>query len=243
MNYTISVAMAVYNGEQFLTQQIESIITQLFYVDELVISYNQSNDNTLNIINDYAKKYQNIRIVINEKNGVINNFNEAIMQCGGDIIVLSDQDDVWLEGKLIRIREAFNDNDIILYQHNCIFTDKDLKPTGEDLYSLRNCRRGFFKNVLINSYQGCCMAFKKDLIKEICPIPENIAMHDQWIGIVAEHYGKVLFDNTKLILYRRHDSNSSSDRLPLIVKFQYIIKLIIELIKRQRMRNGRIISS
>lgn len=96
---TASVAMAVYNGERFLEQQIDSILEQLSSDDELVISYDESQDGTLSLISRYAETDGRVKIVRNAEPGVVGNFNNAIQNCCKDIIFISDQDDIWKSGK------------------------------------------------------------------------------------------------------------------------------------------------
>ena len=96
----ISVAMAVYNGERYIAQQIDSILRQLGINDELVISYNNSSDNTWNVITKYSEIDNRVKCFKCEEVGVIANFENAIYNCSGEIICLSDQDDLWAETKV-----------------------------------------------------------------------------------------------------------------------------------------------
>ena len=94
--------------------------------------------------------------------------------------------------------------------HNADIVNEKLNKIGEDIFTWRNSGRGILKNIIKNSYIGCCMSFKKELISHVIPIPNDIEMHDQWIGIVNEKKcGKSLFIEEKLILYRRHTENTS----------------------------------
>ena len=86
---TASVAMAVYTGERFLEQQIDSILEQLSSDDELVISYDESQDGTLSLISRYAETDGRVKIVRNAEPGVVGNFNNAIQNCCKDIIFIA----------------------------------------------------------------------------------------------------------------------------------------------------------
>ena len=206
----ISVAMAVYNGGKYLREQLDSILKQLDEMDELIISYNDSTDDTLKILEEYVYKYEIIKVYHWEEKGVISNFENAITHCTNAYIFLSDQDDVWADDKVKKVMDAFNsDKTILTVMHNCEYVDDNLNPLGKDLFSDRNVKLGFWKNLFINGYQGSCMAFKKDLVPFITPMPKTVAMHDQWIGIQCEKHGKVVFINDKLIRYRRHSNNVS----------------------------------
>ena len=97
MSDKISVAMAVYNGSKYIRQQIDSILPQLREGDELIISYDESQDDTLEIIRTYERKDARVKVFTDPGSGVTDNFNNAISHCTGDYIFLSDQDDVWLD--------------------------------------------------------------------------------------------------------------------------------------------------
>ena len=88
-----SIAMAVYNGENFLREQIDSILALMSEQDELIISYDKSTDNTWNIIVERSRADSRIKVVMNKnKAGVISNFNNCIACCNGEYIFLADQD-------------------------------------------------------------------------------------------------------------------------------------------------------
>ena len=204
----VSVAMATYNGEKYIKEQIETILNNLDDKDELVISDDGSSDMTSEIINKINDK----RIILLEgpRKGLKKNFENAIKNTTGDVIFLSDQDDIWMENKVEKVLECFNNNNYILIQHDAVVVDENDKVIYESFAEHRKVKTGVIKNLIKNSYHGCCIAFRKELIKEILPIPDNIYLHDEWIGIVAELNGKTYFLNEKLIKYRRHSENTSS---------------------------------
>ena len=99
MKEMVSVALPVYNGAQYLSAQLDSILCQLEEQDELVIAYQASEDRSLDILTDYQNRDPRIKICLNPDGGITSNFNLAISRCCGDYIFLSDQDDVWLDQK------------------------------------------------------------------------------------------------------------------------------------------------
>ena len=204
----VSVAMATYNGEKYIKEQIETILNNLDDKDELVISDDGSSDMTIEIINKINDK--RITLLEGPKKGLKKNFENAIKNTTGDVIFLSDQDDIWMEIKVEKVLECFNNNNYILIQHDAIVVDEKDKVIYESFAEHRKVKTGVIKNLIKNSYHGCCIAFRKELIKEILPIPDNVYLHDEWIGIVAELNGKTYFLNEKLIKYRRHSENTSS---------------------------------
>lgn len=204
----VSVAMATYNGEKYIKEQIETILNNLDDKDELVISDDGSSDMTIEIINKINDK--RITLLEGPRKGLKKNFENAIKNTTGDVIFLSDQDDIWMENKVEKVLECFNNNNYILIQHDAVVVDENDKVIYESFAEHRKVKTGVIKNLIKNSYHGCCIAFRKELIKEILPIPDNVYLHDEWIGIVAELNGKTYFLDEKLIKYRRHSENTSS---------------------------------
>lgn len=229
---TISVAMAVYNGEKYLEPQITSILNQLGKDDELIISYNESKDATWKIITDFQKADTRVKCYKCEEKGIIANFNNAIGKTSNYIIFLTDQDDIWENNKVEQIKDYFSKTDKYCVLHNCSYIDSDGNLTEGNLFAFRNARLGIGKNLIINCYQGCCMAFTREIYNVIYPIPENVPMHDQWIGLCSELLGKSGLHNSQLIKYRRHDSNNSAAKVGYRNKIKGIFILIYELTKR-----------
>lgn len=205
----ISVAMTVFNGERYLKDQISSILVQLKKNDELVVSVDESSDDSFEILKQYSDKDSRIKLIKGPNEGVVKNFEKAILNCTGDYIFLSDQDDLWEKGKILKVSEYLNNESVDLVLHDAKVADKDLNVIYESFFDLRKSKSGVLKNIFKNSYIGCCMAFKNKLKEKILPFPKNIPMHDQWIGLIAEKYGKVKFLKEPLIIYRRHEQNKT----------------------------------
>lgn len=223
----ISVAMAVYNGGKYLREQLDSILKQLDEMDEVIISYNDSTDDTLKILGEYVKKYEIIKVYHWEEKGVISNFENAIKHCTNEYVFLADQDDVWTDNKVEKVMDAFNsDKTILTVMHNCEYVDDELNSLGKDLFSDRKVKLGFWKNLIMNSYQGSCMAFRKDLTPFITPMPRTVAMHDQWIGLLAERAGHIKFLSESLMKYRRHDNSRTGNHVPLDKKIKWMCKMM-----------------
>lgn len=221
MEKRISVAMAVYNSEKYIREQIESILPQLNVNDELVISYNESTDSTWDIIREYAKKDERVRITICDIKGIQANFNNAIVYTKGKYIFLSDHDDVWIDCKVSKVLKTFIENKATVVVHSKIVTDGMLNPIKRVDFNNGSYSNKFIKNLISNNYSGSCMAFRRDLIPFICPLPTKIVYHDAWIGLLGNIYGSVVLLNEPLILYRRHGLNESSDSrrtLNIIIK-------------------------
>lgn len=228
----VSVAMATYNGEKYIKEQIDSILSQLDNKDELIISDDGSNDETLKIINSYQDN--RIKLINGPHKGVKQNFANAIKECTGKYIFLSDQDDIWDMKKIEKVLNIFNQKKCLCVVHDCIVFDSDSKETiYESFYKFRNSKKGIIRNIWKNSYIGCCMAFDSKMKKYILPIPNNIEMHDQWIGILCEKKGESIFIDDKLIRYRRHNGNvSEMKHHPLMKMIKNRIKILTKILMR-----------
>ena len=202
-----SVAMAFYNGAKYIDEQISSILDNMEDADELIISVDDASDGSETILQNWTQKDPRIRIVKGPGKGVVKNFENAIRHCHGDIIFLSDQDDVWKENKIQKVEKVFEDSKVTAVVHNGQIVDENLSLLGETTFEWRDSGPGFWKNMKKNSYIGCCMAVRRSALKRILPIPDNIWIHDQWIGLLAEQLGKVVFIEEPLIYYRRHGGN------------------------------------
>ena len=167
--------------------------------------------------------------------GVKKNFENAIEKATGDYVFLTDQDDIWKENKIAEVLENFKKNkDITLIVHDAIVFDSDTNKTIYDsFFKFRDSGKGAIKNIYKNTYIGCCMAFSTEIKEYILPIPNNIEMHDQWIGIINDIKFNTMFLNKKLITYRRHNDNVSQLKHYKFSKmFSNRIILIKEIIRR-----------
>lgn len=231
----VSVAMATYNGEKFIKEQVDSILSQLSNDDEIIVSDDRSTDNTIQILEGYNDS--RIKIYTNKNKGVISNFENAIYHCDNDIIFLCDQDDVWLPNKVQVIKDYFIEyKDVNLILSDCYVTDGNLKVTNESFFKIRNSKRGILRNIIKNSYLGCAMVFRKELKPIILPMPKNTPMHDMWIGVLAEMTGKVLLVNDRLFYYRRHDFNVTQINKKLDIKkfVKWRKDLVVNLMVRKK---------
>jgi len=238
----ISVCIASYNGAKYIKKQIDSILRQLHNEDELVISDDSSIDETVNIVRLYDDK--RIKLLTGYSfHSPIFNFENAIKHSSGDIIVLSDQDDVWYENKIETLTRIFYSNpQSLLALHNYDIIDGEGKIVMTKVYGENDITNdSFFKAVHKNKYIGCCMAFRRELLKYILPFPEKIAMHDIWIGLMAKYMNKVVYCEEPLIFYRRHQNNFSSyTPFPLWYRIYYRLYILIRIIYRVHFQIGKL---
>jgi len=229
----ISVCLASYNGSKYIKRQIISILSQLDKSDQLVVSDDCSSDDTIIIIESF--KDSRIKLIKNKYNiGVVANFESALKVANGDIICLSDQDDEWMDNKVSFLRDFFIINNVDLIVHDAKIMQGGNIVTNSLFKQIRSSG-GLFKNIYSNSYTGCCMAFRRSILKKILPIPNKKGIfHDAWIGILTKFYRfRVIFIATPLIVYNRHESNVSTMKRRSILKIiPDRINLIIALIRR-----------
>ena len=199
---SISVCIATYNGEKYIYEQIDSILPQLGKEDEIVISDDSSTDKTIEIIESFNDE----RIILLKEqtfHSHVYNFENALKHAKGDTLFLADQDDIWLPHKVSHMLTLLQEYDLVLSDAKMV--DDAKNPLYDSFFAFHHSRRGFFKNLYQNSYLGCCMAFKRNLLDIALPFPKHINMHDWWIGMNAELYSSIVFTEEPLVLYRRHE--------------------------------------
>lgn len=213
----VSIALTTYNGEKYIYKQIQSILNQSFCFDELIIYDDNSSDNTVSIINSF--KDERIKLYKNEFNvGYIKNFYQAISKTSGDIIFLSDQDDIWEKNKIelmINFLEEKNAN--MICSNFSLIDSNDTQIINKFEYQLNPLikkENGEYKELsttylsLGNVAQGCTYCFTKK-VKDIYIKLENYeVIHDYQIALIGSIVGGAYFYNKELIKYRIHSENS-----------------------------------
>lgn len=209
----VSVAMVTYNGAAYLREQIDSILNQLEDRDELVISDDGSSDDTRSILQEYKKRDRRICLLQGPGQGIKKNVENALANTRGRYVFLADQDDIWMPDKVRRVLQVFEEQQVFVVVHDAkVFQGEDSAQILLDsFFAFRASGAGIVKNIIKNTYIGCCMAFRRELLKIVLPVPGRIEMHDQWIGILGDYYaGKSYFLPETLIMYRRHGENNSA---------------------------------
>ena len=196
-----SVCITTYNGERYVAEQLRSILEQIGAEDEVIVSDDGSTDGTLKVIE--SMNDPRIRIIHCTAHSYIDNFIHAMRQAQGEIVFLSDQDDVWLPGKYEHCLKELETADLVCT--DCKMTDENLEVTAPSYFAFRHSGPGIWKNIWDVTYCGACMAFRRTLLDSAFPFPptQNIG-HDLWLGLVGEMTGKVTFMDTPYLLYRRH---------------------------------------
>lgn len=224
----VSVAMATYNGEKFIEEQLLSICRQTRKVDEIVISDDGSRDSTLEIV-DRVSKCEDawgidfVVITDNPRHGYCGNFEWAIQHTTGDLIFLSDQDDVWMPEKvaeMIDVFERYPDAECVC--HNATLIDKEgasIEGVFEELFSkgklnvecgtvIKIDRETYLEeSISWGAIRGMSMCISRKCANNILPFPRMNA-HDKWITVCAILDDSMYYVNCVLTLYRLHGNNT-----------------------------------
>lgn len=216
-----SIVMATYNGEKYLSEQLESFCKQSVLPDELVVSDDNSKDATKEIILNFAKTapFKVLFVENNHNSGVVKNFENALKHANGDIIFFSDQDDYWLSNKIEKYMSVFEDNKEIAYIFSDLkVADENLNDLGKSLYSPKTAELAHnyektplaaFKDIISVKVfvNGATSAFRREFLSLICPVPVTTMLHDGWTAALISAVAKVKFLSEKYSLYRQHRDN------------------------------------
>jgi glycosyltransferase involved in cell wall biosynthesis len=226
----ISVAMCTYNGSRYIDEQLSSIRSQTRMPDELVVCDDGSSDETVAKLQDFARNAPfPVRVLVSEMNvGTTRNFEKAIALCEGDLIVLSDQDDIWVKSRLQRTEGVFAQDQSV----GLIFGDADIIHQDSSSSSLRLWSAGSFSRVqrfqfrhakaiqaLLNHnvVTGATMAFRSAFREVVLPIPD-IWVHDGWVALIISFFSNIAALSEPLIRYRKHPNQQFG---PLVEKMAF----------------------
>src|SRR5579871_4851853 len=199
--------MAVSNGARFIEAQLNSILPQLSRQDEVVISDDHSQDESIKLLKSFQDP--RIRILPPEVfNDPSKNFEYTLSHCRNEYIFFADQDDIWHSRKIEIMLEWLQTCDLAVC--DCRLVDENGNVLIESFFSYNHSRTGLIKNIMKNSFVGCCMAFHRRLLPKILPFPSEIGMYDQWVGLIALRYFRVSFIPQTLVDHRRHGANYST---------------------------------
>ncbi len=227
----ISVCLAGYNGERYIKAQLQSILTQLGATDEVIVVDDASTDGTKQkVLSLGDSRIQLIEHTMNR--GVSRTFEEAIRTASGEIIFLSDQDDLWSPNKVAVMLEAFRFHpDATLIATDVSLIDSDGSLIAESFFKPRGkFRPGLWANLIRNRFGGCTMAFRAELIGDILPLPRKYdVLHDIWIGVRNSLSGhKTLYIPEALVLNRRHGTTATGKKaLTLRRKIRIRVHLLL----------------
>ena len=216
MNY-ISILLSTYNGEKYLKKQLDSLLSQTYTNIKIIARDDGSSDDTLNILKSY-----DIELVKSNNNlGVKKSFSVlldyAFINTKSDYFMFCDQDDIWKNDKIEKTLRKMKELELtystlpLLVHTNLEVVDENLQIINKSFWNYESINPKFnkFNNLLMqNTVTGCTVMLNRQLVLLASPIPENIIMHDWWLGLVASKFGKIGFLEESLILYRQHLDNT-----------------------------------
>ncbi len=225
----ISVAMATYNGERFLREQLESLARQTLPPSELVVGDDGSTDRTLDIVAEFARSAPfPVLVHRNEANlGYTSNFLQTAARCSGDLVAFCDQDDIWLPHKLERCARAFSDQEVVLLVHSAEVIDGAGRRLGRRLPAIKRSGKraghetpplglreppGFAAVVRKGVFQDFWRAWPGGLYRCLAERCGNLLGHDRLLFWAARDRGHIYYDSQALVLYRVHGGNTSAPR-------------------------------
>lgn len=216
---SVTVIMATYNGENYLREQLDSIINQTYKNFSLVVHDDLSSDRTWDILKEYAEKYDSITIGKNKKRlGVVKNFQNLIEYSSSEYIALCDQDDIWDLNKLeiaIENLEKNKKRDLpMLFHSDLRVVNKNNQLLFPSYFKMRGYYFPAIKSLDIllgrSGVMGNTIVMNQALKKEILPFPMGLSVHDYWIGLINEIVGKRITYREPLVSYRLHNDNTSN---------------------------------
>ncbi len=230
----VSIALATYNGEKFLAQQLDTIIGQTYKNIEIIVCDDNSTDNTWLILQEYAQKTPFMKIFRNEQNlGFTKNFERAVRLCEGNFIAISDQDDLWQPEKIEKL--VNNIGNYSLIYSDSAFIDVNNVFSGKKMGDTHSFLEGFDGRnfALTNCVSGHVSMFRRDLLPSLLPFPDYV-FYDWWAAFVATTQNGLKYFDECLVAYRQHaesvtdNSRLGNDPIKNTKKYRKDLKLTIK---------------
>ncbi|WP_309103240.1 glycosyltransferase [Microbacterium sp.] len=216
---TVSVCIATYNGGRYLREQLESVLAQLGPDDEIVIVDDASSDDSVGIVESFADPRLTVHRNV-ENLGYVRSFERAMSLARGDVLLLCDQDDVWIDGRVdalcagTALHAVAASNIVLLGSERALSSPLTGRPwllrAQDSEHSLRNELR-----ILLGDapYFGCAMAVRRDALALVLPFPSYLTeSHDLWIATAANAAGEMVHIERPSLRRRVHDANASTSR-------------------------------
>ena len=213
---SVSVCMATYNGAKYVSRQLRSILDQLTDDDDEVIVIDDcSSDATVDVVKQLGD--HRISVHVNDRNrGEVFSFGRAIQLAKNDFVFLADQDDIWVPGRvsLMQRRLVEAEASVVSSNFEWIAANEDPIAVPYDGVASGDSRR-HLKNIVDifigkTNYYGCAMAFRREFVRVVAPIPRFVESHDLWIALASNVARSNLHIDDRTLLKRKHDSNVTS---------------------------------
>ena len=215
-NPKLCILLASYNGEKYISEQLDSIINQTYKNWELIIRDDGSKDETVTILNKYEKKDERIKVLRDDKGnlGFLKNFEELLYNAKEEFVLFSDQDDFWLKNKLEKFVEKIRNLDEkvlskpLLVHCNSLVCDEKLEIIKEKFIDSKIAKKNnsniyFFEYIV----QGSTSMVNKKMIRESLPFLKSVTLHDRYFHLLSQFLGTRVFIDESLVKYRQHERN------------------------------------
>jgi len=231
----VAILLSTYNGEKYLKNQLDSLMTQSYKDFEIIARDDGSSDDTVEILKSFS-----IKLLKSEQNlGAKGSFGEllkyAVQNGDSEYFMFCDQDDVWKEDKIEKTLAKMQDmentySDMPLLVHTDLeVVDEKLNTINSSFYAFQKINPfedNLNKFLVQNSITGCTIMINRELAQKCLPIPSKAIIHDWWIGLVDSKFGKIGYLNSPTIQYRQHNNNTVGAKgfsIHVIVKKIYML--------------------
>jgi len=225
----IAILLPTYNGEIYLSQQLDSLLSQSYSNFIIVSRDDSSDDKSLEVMQRYAEKFPEHFHVLNSDGvnlGACSSFsfliqyvleNKAILGLDNAYMMFCDQDDVWKPNKIeeslyaMQNQETLSAGAPVLVHSDLEVVDSKLHPLADSLFKyqgINSSRKSVWRLLILNTVTGCTAMINESLATLVGPIPNDAIMHDWWIALVASGLGKIVTIDEALVSYRQHDTNT-----------------------------------
>ncbi len=219
MDSTVEILLSTFNGAKYLREQLDSIIQQDYQYWKLIVRDDGSTDSTLEILNEYIKKYPDKISLIKDIEGNLghsNSFSKLLSSSTADFVMYCDQDDLWYPSKVSTMLSKM----LAEGKHNpslplVVFSDIHVADSELNIISDSFLDKVHYRNdrgqqvfFLRNYVPGCNIMFNRSLIKQALKTNNIVKQHDHWLLMVCSIAGKIVCINTPLMKYRIHDNNT-----------------------------------
>jgi glycosyltransferase involved in cell wall biosynthesis len=242
MRQEISVCLAFHNGSRFIEDQISSILNQLLPSDEIVIVDDCSKPHESLILDKF--KDPRIRIYKNSINlGHVKTFEVALHKCKHDIIMLADQDDVWISGRIDLLLGSLSEPHVQLVCSNYKISNTHSHLNNESRKKiLEKHSSGKWLNILgilwgTRLYYGCTMALKREFLSTALPFPKFVESHDLWLALHANRLGLIGHISEPTVIRRVHETNLTPNKrrvlyLVILSRILFLYQIIISFFRK-----------
>lgn len=212
---SISVCMATYNGEKYVSRQLRSILEQMTDTDEVIVVDDCSTDGTVETVKRLGD--HRITVYVNDRNRrEVFSFGRAMSLAKNDFLFLSDQDDIWIPGRVSLMQQCLIESGASVVTTNFEWINANEEPIHVSYDGVKSLdSKKYFKNIVDifvgkTNYFGCAMALRREFAHKVVPIPSFVESHDLWIALASNLAGSNVHLDEKTFLKRKHTSNATS---------------------------------